>query len=183
MRASTQPFRFSIDSPLETLSNLRFTDFKLGRCVTDRFHSDTPSCFGPMEALAWWSECYLKNVDHIYVGCGYPGGLVDCLKSQTPASLINHSVRSAFDLCSNSHPPTQPNLQRNLWLPNICHVFLANTLRKMLRAMEGTDDPCTTFVFNYVAEKRKVYVRKESGAHRYSLLPAWYVRMMEDYPE
>ncbi|KAH8340292.1 hypothetical protein KR074_006306 [Drosophila pseudoananassae] len=147
-------------SPLTTLANLRFMDFRVGRCVLGDPHSHTSGCYGPMEALSWWSECYLKNVDRIYVGCGYPEGIVDCLNEVTPNKLI------------------QQNL--DVWSPSICHMFLEQTLREMLDVIGGTDDPYLTFEFNYVAEKRKIYVRTEAGSRRCPLLPECYIQMMEN---
>ncbi|KAH8273410.1 hypothetical protein KR026_003781, partial [Drosophila bipectinata] len=164
------------DSPLTTLSNLRFMDFRVGRCVLDDSGRHTSACYGPMEALSWWSECYLKKMKQIYVGCGYPVGLVDRLKEVTASSLIPENVRK---IIFNFYTNLTMILQRSVWSPSICHKFLEYTLRKMMDKMEGTDDPCVTFEFNYVAEKRKIYVRKEAGNRRCPLLPQWYIRMME----
>ncbi|XP_017108917.1 protein cutoff-like [Drosophila bipectinata] len=147
------------DSPLE-LSNLRFMDFRLGCCVFDSsIHTvkNSSRCYEPMEALGWWSECYLKQVNHIYVGCCNPLGCVNCLRTATPSRLIHQNSKA--------------------WSPSYCHMFLANTLREMMKEMEGTDDSCVTMEFNYVAEERKIYVSKE--ANRVPLLSHQYVQMME----
>ncbi|KAH8401802.1 hypothetical protein KR009_007923 [Drosophila setifemur] len=144
----------------DSISNLTFIECKLGK---EKKHADPrllPTYYGPKEALLWWSECYLKNVDNIYVACTKPSGHVESLKIRTRENLCMENTR--------------------VWSPKLCQQFLNQLLHMIQRVMWCVDDASTIYEFNYLAEKRTIYLDQNAGSHRPSFIPDWYRLMVED---
>lgn len=64
-------------------------------------------------------------------------------------------------------------------MPNVCQIFLAKIMHEILLALNEPHQPETTYEFNYIAKEQIIYMKKKIGAHKYPLLPDWYLAMME----
>ncbi|KAH8344851.1 hypothetical protein KR067_009202 [Drosophila pandora] len=158
---------YSADNELpltfKRMLNMHYIDFKLGNCAFYKDHRHetfyTEPCYTDYDALTWWAESYLKKSVVITVACCQNAGRVARVKSKFAMGL--------------------PHEHSNKWLSNVCQIFLAKIMHEILLALNEPHQPETTYEFNYIAKEQIIYMKKKIGAHKYPLLPDWYLAMME----
>ncbi|KAH8286680.1 hypothetical protein KR018_009968 [Drosophila ironensis] len=141
-----------------SLDNLEFIECKLGS--VSKTQDATIVKFSPKQTIMWWAECYLKTVKKLYVSSINARGCADFPQFTTVETLC------------------QENDQMRV--TQVGHYFLISMLKKIKNIMQEVDDPDVMYRFDYMANSKKIFLKKDVGPKIWNIIPDWYRIALND---
>ncbi|XP_017864678.1 PREDICTED: protein cutoff-like [Drosophila arizonae] len=112
----------------------------------------------PVDALSWWFECYLKDVNDIYIARPKSSGLVHKLQKCTLATLMRDNIKN--------------------WSCEKCIDLMHFLLLQMRKVME-LDNPSAVYQFDYIARSGVLTFSLIAERNEQTFISDWYRQMLE----